>query len=56
MDKKTKKKVDVLNEKLQNLRRRLAGAKRQNDEPGEVARLEGEIRQVEAEMKKLREA
>jgi hypothetical protein len=55
MDKKTKKKLEILNQKLQNLRPRLAGAKQQNDEPGEVVRLEEEIRQLEAEVKKLRE-
>ena len=55
MDKKAKKKVDVLNQRLQKLRQQLAGAKQQMDEPGEVARLEKEIGQVEAELKRLKE-
>ncbi len=43
MDKKIKKKIDKLRQHIQQLRSRLAGAKKQDDEPGEVQRLEGEI-------------
>jgi hypothetical protein len=56
MDTKAKKKVDVLNQRLQKLRQQLAGAKKQQDEPDEVRRLEAEIAQVEGEIKRLREA
>ncbi|MEY4178701.1 MAG: hypothetical protein RLY70_2275 [Planctomycetota bacterium] len=56
MDKKDKKRVDVINQRLQKLRQQLSGAKKQNDEPGEVQRLEKEIAELEAEAKKLREA
>lgn len=54
MDKKIKKKIDVANQKLQKLRLQLAGAKQQDDEPGEVERLEAEIAATEADVKKLR--
>lgn len=54
MDKKTKKKLDLANQKLQTLRQQLAGAKRQDDEPGEVQRLQAEIDAVMAEVAKLK--
>ncbi len=56
MDKKSKKRIDVCNQKLQTLRQQLAGAKSQDDEPGEVERLEREIASLEAEVQKLRAA
>ena len=56
MDKKEHKKLDVLQQRLQKLRAQLAGAKKQNDEPGEVERLSREIAAAEAEVKKLRES
>ena len=37
------------------LKQRLAGAKKQDDEPGEIRKLEQEISQLEAEATKLRE-
>jgi polyhydroxyalkanoate synthesis regulator phasin len=54
MDAKAKKRLEVIRQKLQNLRPRLAGAKQQNDEPGEVKKLEEEIAALEAEAAKLR--
>lgn len=54
MDKKAKKKIDILQQRLQKLRQQLSGARRQNDEPGEVARLEREIKEAEAEVEKLK--
>lgn len=56
MDKKDKKRLDVINQRLQKLRLQLSGAKKQNDEPGEVVRLEKEIGELEAEAKKIRES
>lgn len=56
MDKKDKKRIDVIHQRLQKLRQQLAGAKRQDDEPGEVKRLETEIAALEAEAKNLRDA
>ena len=54
MDKKAKKRLDVLHQRLQQLRQKLAGARKQDDEPGEVKRLEAEIAACEAEANKLR--
>jgi archaellum component FlaC len=56
MDKKDKKRLDVINQRLQKLRLQLSGAKKQNDEPAEVVRLEKEIGDLEAESKKIRES
>jgi hypothetical protein len=54
MDKKTKKKIDKLNQHLQQLRQQLAGAKRQDDEPGEINRLEREIEAAVAKIGQLK--
>jgi hypothetical protein len=54
MDKKAKKRIDVLQPKLAQLRMQVSGAKKQLDDPDEVKRLEAEITAVEAELKKLR--
>ena len=54
MDGRAKKRLEVIKQKLQLLRQKLAGAKRQDDEPGEVRKLEEEIASLEAEATKLR--
>lgn len=54
MDKKAKKRIDLLQQRLQKLRQQLAGAKKQMDEPEEVTRLEREIGEVAAELEKLK--
>lgn len=54
MDKRIKKKLEVLHQLLQQLRQKLAGAKKQDDEPGEVQRLQREIATLEAEAEKLK--
>lgn len=54
MDKKAKKKIDVLHDRITKLRQQLAGAKKQLDDPAEVARLEREITQAQAELEKLK--
>jgi prefoldin subunit 5 len=54
MDRKTRKKIDTLNQKLQRLQQQLAGARRQDDEPGEVARLEREIASAKQELEKIK--
>jgi hypothetical protein len=56
MDKKAKKKLDVLHQRLQKLRQQLAGARQQEDEPGEVARLEKELASLQAEAEKLKQS
>ncbi len=54
MDKKVKKKQDVLRQRLQKLHQQLAGARKQMDDPDEVRRLEQEIATAEAELAKLK--
>ena len=54
MDGKAKKRLEVIRQKLQLLQQKLAGAKRQDDEPGEVRKLEEEIATLQAEAAKLR--
>lgn len=56
MDKKAKKRIEVLKQRLPKLRQQLAGAKQQPDEPDDITRLEKEIADVEAELAKLRES
>ncbi len=55
MDKKAKKRIDLLQQKLQKLRQQLAGAKKQPDEPEEIKRLEPEIAAAENELRKLKD-
>jgi hypothetical protein len=55
MDKKAKKRIDLLQQKLQKLRQQLAGTKKQLDEPDDVKRLEAEIAAAERELKSLKE-
>jgi hypothetical protein len=55
MDKKAKKRIELLQQKLQKLRQQLAGAKKQMDEPEEAVRLEREIAAADAELHKLKE-
>jgi len=54
VDKKAKKRIDLLNKRLQKLRQQLSGAKKQMDEPGESERLEAEIGEVESELARLK--
>ncbi|MGE0608258.1 MAG: hypothetical protein AB7O62_14270 [Pirellulales bacterium] len=54
MDKKAKKRIDVINQKLGQLRQQLAGAKKQPDEPEDIPRLEKEIAALDAELKQLK--
>jgi cob(I)alamin adenosyltransferase len=54
MDGKAKKRLEVIRQKLLLLKQKLAGAKKQDDEPGEVQSLEREIAALEAEATKLR--
>lgn len=54
MDKKAKKRIDILQKKMQTLNQQLAGAKSQDDEPGEVEALEKEIAKTREEIDKLK--
>lgn len=54
LNKKQKKQLDVARKKQQALIRLLADARKQNDEPQEIVRLEKEIAEVEAEIEKIK--
>ncbi len=54
MDKKAKKRLDVINKKLQTLRPRLAGSREQADDPSELQELENQITNLEAEAAELK--
>ena len=56
MDKKAKKRMDVLRQRREKVQQQLAGAKKQDDEPGEVERLTGELSEIEAEIEKLKQS
>ena len=56
MDKKAKKRIDLLQQKLQKLRLQLSGAKKQLDDPADVVRLDREIAEAEAELRTLKES
>lgn len=54
VDKRDKKKIDVLNQRLQKLRQQLAGARKQMDDPEEVRKLEKQVADAEAELRQLK--
>ncbi len=54
MDKKAKKRLEVLHKKLASLQQQLAGAKAQPDDPGEPARIQAEIDKAQAEVTQLK--
>ena len=54
MDKKAKKKIETFRQRIQRLRQQLVGAKKQEDEPGEVTRLETEIETLTSVIEKLK--
>ena len=54
MDKKAKKRIELLNKKIADLQQRLAGARQQMDDVGEVAQLETQLAAAKAEIEKLK--
>ena len=54
MDKKQKKRIQTLQQRLQELRLKLSGAKRQMDDPAEVKSLEQQLAATEAELQKCK--
>ena len=54
MDKKAKKRLDVINKKLQTLRLQFAGSREQADDAEELKGLEDEITKLEAEAAQLK--
>lgn len=55
MDKKAKKKVEVLRKKLAQLQKQLTGAKQQPDDPNEPGRIQAEIDALKQQMANLKE-
>lgn len=55
MDKKHKKKAQVLQQRVQNMRLQLAGARKQLDDPHEVKSLEQQLAAAEAELAKAKQ-
>lgn len=53
MDKKAKKRIDLLRKKVIDMQQRLSGAKQQMDDPSEVQQLEQEIAAAKQEIEKL---
>lgn len=53
MDKKTKKRIDVLRGNLQRLRQQLSGVQQQKDDLDEAQNLTKQIALVEAELQSL---
>lgn len=54
MDKKARKRLEVLRDRLQQRRTVLANARRQNDDPAETRRLEAEVAELEREIAELK--
>lgn len=54
MDKKAKKRLQLINQRLQTLRQQLAGARQQADDPEETNTLKRQIAEAEAEAAKIK--
>ncbi len=55
MDKKQKKRSDVLKTRIANLRQQVAGARKQMDDPDELKNLEKQLVAAEAELAKIKD-
>jgi len=56
MDKKAKKRIELLRKIIGELQPRLAGAKKQLDDPDEVRKLESDLAAAQQELEKLKNA
>jgi hypothetical protein len=56
MDKKAKKRIDLLHKKVTDIQQRLAGARKQMDDPDEVRQLESELAAAHQEIEKLKQS
>ena len=54
MDKKTKKRLEILRQKVEKQQKVLAAAKQQTDEPDEVENIEKQIAEYKAEIAELK--
>ena len=55
MDKKQKKRAEVIQQKIQKLQQLLSAAKKQPDDPAEIPRLESELAALHDELTKLKQ-
>ncbi|HOA52746.1 MAG: hypothetical protein WBH86_01400 [Thermogutta sp.] len=53
LDRRDKRRLESLRAQLQDLQRRLAGAKKQPDDPREIQQLEQQIKAVQAEIDRI---
>lgn len=56
MDKKAKKRIEVLRKRTQKLQQQLAGAKLQTDDPDEITKIEQEMADVRTEIEELKKS
>jgi hypothetical protein len=54
MDKKAKKRIKVLHEKRDQLRKQLSGVRKFTDDPADIPKLEQAIAAIEAELEQLK--
>jgi len=54
MDKKTKKRLEILRQKLEKSQKLLAAAKQQTDEPDEIKNIERQIAEFKTEIDELK--
>jgi DNA-binding FrmR family transcriptional regulator len=54
MDKKIKKKIDTLQQRIQKLRQQIAGTKKQMDDPADLKNLERQLAAAEEELAKIK--
>jgi hypothetical protein len=55
MDKKAEKRIELLRKKVGDLQQRLAGARKQMDDPDEVRQLETDLAAAKDEIEKLKQ-
>lgn len=56
MDKKSQKRIELLHKKINDLQKRLAGARKQMDDQDEVRQLESDLVAAKQEIEKLKSA
>ena len=54
MDKKTKKRLEVLRQKVEKTQKLLASARAQTDEPDEIENLEKQLAQYQSEIAEIK--
>ena len=54
MDKKAKKRIEILRQKQAKVQKLLNDAKAQTDDPAEVEELQGQVDAIKAEIEKLK--